>query len=159
MFVHLVCHAVPLPAPPVQGVSNSSFWVPGTGVQGSLGRGAQDTDTGGEAKEVGPGQRWELGLSGILNASRSGRLVQSSHLWCVTLFLLSDSPPGWGRNAHSGGCVLHLLDSWFSSFTFSHWLFLNTFSLFSILLFSPSIIPTAVLDVHADVVVHLDFQS
>ena len=34
-----------------------------------------------EAKKVGPGQRWELDLSGLLSASGDERLVQTGHLW------------------------------------------------------------------------------
>lgn len=59
-------------------------------------------------------------------------------------------------NAHSRGCVLHFLERWFSSLPSSYWLFLNSFSLFSILLFSPTTIPAAVLNVHIDVVIHSD---
>ena len=62
-------------------------------------------------------------------------------------------------NARCGGYVLHFLERWFSSFTSSHWLFLNTFSLFSILLFSPTAIPAVALGVHADVGVHSDLRS
>lgn len=47
-----------------------------------------------------------------------------------------------------------------TSLTSPHWLVLNTFSLFSILLFSPTRkCPAAALDIHTDGVVHSDHRS
>lgn len=178
MFVHPVCHSAPVPALPVPrgaGFFPSIAWDNGAGKpgQGVLGRG-----TGREAEKVGPGQRWERDLSGLLKAcGDGGLLIWTEHLWEATEHGGRERlPPGSSGgshhfhcttpreaeavdDAHSGGCVLHFLEGWFISLTSSHWLFLDTFSLFSIPLFSPTALPAAARGVHSDVVVPSDLPS
>lgn len=61
MFVHLVCHLVPVPALPMWRGDNSFLSV---AWNNGAGQGVQERGMGGKAEKVGPGQRWELDLAG-----------------------------------------------------------------------------------------------
>lgn len=73
MFVHLVCHLVPVPALPMWRGDNSLLSVAWNNGAGKPGRGMQNRDLEGKAEKVGPGQRWELDLAGLINGSGNGR--------------------------------------------------------------------------------------
>lgn len=82
--MHLVCHLVPVPAPPMPWGAGFFLFIAWFSHAGKPGQGLQERDTRGKAKQVGPRQRWELDLSGLLNTSGDRRLGQSSHLWEAT---------------------------------------------------------------------------
>lgn len=57
MFVHLVCHLVPVPALSMWRGDNSFLSVAWNNGAGKPGWGVQNRDLGGKAEKVGPGQR------------------------------------------------------------------------------------------------------
>lgn len=60
MFVHLVCHSVPVPALPVRSGADFSLLITWDNHAGKSGQGEREGDT--EGKDD-PGQRWELGFA------------------------------------------------------------------------------------------------
>lgn len=71
--MHLVCHLVPVPALLMWRGDNSFLSVAWNNGAGKAGQGVQERDRGGKAEKVGPGQRWELDLAGLINESGNGR--------------------------------------------------------------------------------------